>query len=107
MSGYARSEWIPLIEKSEATAVFNHHDHDMQRVESEGKGGRKVMVLGNGSIGVEPRVARCAESIPLRKAYAQENYINVIKLKKETVEVVTLGRMGRELDRVEFSKRSK
>ena len=65
------------------------------------------MVLGNGSIGVEPRDARCAESIPLRKAYAQENYINVIKLKKETVEVVALGRMGRELDRVKFSKRSK
>jgi hypothetical protein len=43
----------------------------------------------------------------LRKAYAQENYINVIKLKKETAEVVTLGRMGRELDRVKFSKRSK
>jgi hypothetical protein len=107
MSGYARNEWIPLIEKSDATAIFNHHDHDMQRVESDGKGGRKVMVLGNGSIGVEPREAACQESIPMRKAYAQENYVNIVTLRKKSVEVVSLGRKGRELDRVEFSKRSK
>ena len=107
MSGFARSEWIPLIEKSDATAIFNHHDHDMQRVESEGKGGRKVMVLGNGSIGVEPREAACQESIPMRKAYAQENYVNIVTLRKKSVEVVRLGRKGRELDRVELSKQSK
>jgi len=107
MSGFARREWMPLIEKSDATAVFNHHDHDMQRVESEGRGGRKVMVFGNGSIGVEPREAVCEESIPMRKAYAQENYVNLVTLRKQSVEVVTLGRKGRELDRVEISKRSK
>ena len=107
MSGYARSEWVPLIEKSDATAVFNHHDHDMQRVESEGRGGRKVMVFGNGSIGVEPREAVCREAIPMRKAYAQENYVNIVTLREKSVEVVTLGRKGRELDRTELSQRAK
>ena len=65
------------------------------------------MVFGNGSIGVEPREAVCEESIPMRKAYAQENYVNLVTLRKQSVEVVTLGRKGRELDRVEISKRSK
>jgi hypothetical protein len=104
MSGFARDHWIPLIEKSQATAVFNHHDHDMQRVQSEGKGGRKVMVLGNGSIGVEPRTAVCEESKPLRQGYAQENYVNIVRLGPQEAKVTTLGRGGRELDRVEFSK---
>jgi hypothetical protein len=104
MSGFARDHWIPLIEKSKATAVFNHHDHDMQRVQSEGRGGRKVMVLGNGSIGVEPRKAVCEESKPLRQGYAQENYVNIVRLGLQEAKVTTLGRGGRELDRVEFSK---
>ena len=104
MSGFARDHWIPLIEKSKATAVFNHHDHDMQRVQSEGRGGRKVMVLGHGSIGVEPRKAVCEESKPLRQGYAQENYVNIVRLGPQEAKVTTLGRGGRELDRVEFSK---
>ena len=65
------------------------------------------MVFGNGSIGVEPREAVCKESIPMRKAYAQENYVNIVTLRKKSVEVVSLGRKGRELDRVELSKQSK
>jgi hypothetical protein len=33
--------------------------------------------------------------------------VNIVTLRKKSVEVVSLGRKGRELDRVEFSKRSK
>jgi hypothetical protein len=43
----------------------------------------------------------------MRKAYAQENYVNIVTLRKKSVEVVSLGRKGRELDRVELSKQSK
>jgi hypothetical protein len=81
--------------------VFVHHDHDLQRVETEGKGGRKIMVFGNGAIGVEPREAKCAESTRLAKFQAKENYINVVTLTADKATVRSLGRKGQELDRTE------
>lgn len=104
MSGYARDHWIPLIEKSHAAAVFNHHDHDLQRVESEGKGGRRVMVFGNGALGVEPREAVCEESKKLAKFQATENYVNVVSLNAEKAVVRSLGKSGQELDRAEIPR---
>jgi phosphodiesterase/alkaline phosphatase D-like protein len=101
MSGYAREHWIPLIEKSRAAGVFVHHDHDLQRVETEGKNGRKIMVFGNGAIGVEPREAKCAESTRLAKFQAKENYINLVTLTADKATVRSLGREGQELDRTE------
>ena len=102
MSGYARDHWIPLVEKSHAAGVFNHHDHDLQRVETEGKNGRKVMVFGNGAIGVEPREAICEESARLAKCQAEENYINMVTLTADQAVVRSLGREGQELDRTEI-----
>ncbi len=102
MSGFARDHWIPLIEKSRAAGVLNHHDHDLQRVETEGKNGRKVMVFGNGAIGVEPREAICEESARLAKCRAEENYINVVTLTANKAVVRSLGREGEELDRAEI-----
>lgn len=104
MSGYARDYWIPLIEKSRAAGVFNHHDHDLQRVESEGKGGRRVMVFGNGALGVEPRDAICEESKKLAKASAKENYVNVVTITGEKAVVRSLGRDGKELDKTEIPR---
>lgn len=104
MSGYAREHWIPLIENSRAAAVLNHHDHDLQRVETEGKGGRKVMVFGNGAIGVEPRDAVCEESTRLAKFQAKENYINVVTLTADRAVVRSFGRNGEELDKTEIPK---
>lgn len=104
MSGYAREHWIPLIEKSRAAGVFNHHDHDLQRVESEGRGGRRVMVFGNGALGVEPRDAVCEESKKLAKFRATENYVNVITLTPDKAVVKSLGREGQELDKTEIPK---
>ena len=104
MSGFARENWIPLIEKSHAAGVFNHHDHDLQRVESEGKAGRRVMVFGNGAIGVEPREAECEESKKLAKAAAKENYINLVTLTADKALVRSLGLGGRELDRTEIRR---
>ncbi|NDC00861.1 MAG: hypothetical protein EBZ83_05515 [Verrucomicrobia bacterium] len=106
MSGFARENWIPLIEKSHAAGVFNHHDHDLQRVESEGKGGRRVMVFGNGAIGVEPRDAECEESRKLAKARAKENYVNVVTLTADQATVRSLGLNGKELDRTEVQASS-
>ena len=102
MSGYARENWIPLIEKSRAAGVLNHHDHDLQRVETEGKNGRRVMVFGNGAIGVEPREAICEESARLAKFGAKENYVNVVTLTADKAIVRSLGREGQELDRTEI-----
>ena len=104
MSGFAREHWIPLIEKSRAAGVFNHHDHDLQRVESEGQGGRRVMVFGNGAIGVEPRKAVCEESRKLAKFQATENYINLVTLTPVKATVRSLGREGQELDTTEIPR---
>ena len=106
MSGFARDHWIPLIEKSHAAGVFNHHDHDLQRVETEGKGGRKIMVFGNGALGVEPRDAVCEESRKLAKAGAKENYVNVVTLTADQATVRSLGLNGKELDRTEVQASS-
>ena len=102
MSGFAREHWIPRIEKSRAAGVFNHHDHDLQRVETEGKAGRKIMVFGNGAIGVEPRDAVCEESEKLARCRANENYINLVTLTADKATVRSLGREGKELDRTEI-----
>jgi len=102
MSGYARENWIPLFEKSRIAGLFNHHDHDLQRVETEAKNGRKVMVFGNGAIGVERREAICEESSRLAKFRAKENYINVVTLTADMALVRSLGREGQELDRTEL-----
>ena len=106
MSGYARDHWIPLIEKSQAAGVFNHHDHDLQRVETEGKGGRKIMVFGNGAVGIETREAICEESKKLAKAGANKNYVNVVTLTADQATVRSLGREGQELDRTEVQASS-
>ena len=103
---YARENWIPLIEKSRAAGVLNHHDHDVQRVETEGKNGRKIMVFGNGAIGVEPREAKCEESARLAKFGAKENYINLVTLTADKAIVRSLGREERELDRTEIQASS-
>ena len=71
-------------------------------METEGKNGRKVMVFGNGAIGVEPREAICEESARLAKCRAEENYINVVTLTANKAVVRSLGREGQELDRTEI-----
>jgi len=102
-----RTEWVPVLEASQVTAVFNHHEHNLQRVESEGKGGRKINFFGNGALGVEARPQQCPESKRLMKAFSQSDYVNVVELRGEGATVHSLGPKGEELDRVEFSKRSK
>jgi len=104
MSGYARENWIPLIEKSRTAGVFNHHDHDLQRVETEGKAGRKIMVFGNGAIGAGLRWANCEESARLAKFRAMEHHIYVVSLTADKVVVTAVGRQGQELDRTEIRR---
>jgi len=106
MSGYARENWIPLIEKSQAAGVFNHHDHDLQRVETEGKGGRKIMVFGNGAIGVDLRRPRCEESARLAKFRAMEHHIYMVSLTADKAVVTAIGMGGKELDRTEIQAAS-
>lgn len=102
MSGYARENWIPRIENSRVAGVFNHHDHDLQRVETEGRNGRKVMVFGNGALGVEPREAVCQESKELAKFQANVNYVNVVTMTPDRAVIRSLGRDGQELDKTEI-----
>lgn len=104
MSGHAREKWIPQIENSRVAGVFNHHDHDLQRVETEGKNGRKVMVFGNGALGVEPREAVCQESRDLAKFQAKANYVNVVTITPDRAVVRSLGRDGQELDKTEIPR---
>ena len=99
-----REKWVPVLEGSTVTAVFNHHDHNLQRVESEGKGGRKIPFFGNGALGVEPRPQQCPESQKLSKAFSQSDYVNVVQLRADGATIRSLGPKGEELDRVEFSK---
>ena len=104
MSGYARENWIPLIEKSQAAGGFNHHDHDLQIVETEGKAGRKIMVFGNGAIGIDLRRPRCEESARLAKARATAHHIYLVSLTDEKAVVTAVGMGGKELDRTEIEK---
>ncbi|NDC79663.1 MAG: metallophosphoesterase family protein [Verrucomicrobia bacterium] len=101
-----RAEWVPVLESSAVTAVFTHHDHNLQRVETEGLAGRKIPFLGNGAMGVEARPRNCAESEKLSKAFAQTDYVHVVRLRAGGATVCSLGPEGQELDRVEFSGRS-
>jgi len=98
-----RAEWVPVLEASQVTAVFNHHEHNLQRVESEGKGGRKINFFGNGALGVKARPQQCPESKRLMKAFSQSDYVNVVELRGEGATVHSLGPKGEELDRVEFA----
>ena len=97
-----RDNWVPVLEASKVTAVFNHHDHNLQRVETEGKGGRKIPFFGNGALGVEARPQQCPESKQLTKAFSQSDYVNVVQLRMDGGTVRSLGPTGQELDRVEF-----
>jgi hypothetical protein len=106
MSGYARDHWIPLIEKSQAAGVFNHHDHDLQRVETEGKAGRKIMIFGNGAIGAGLRWAKCEESARLAKFRAMEHHIYMVSLHEDKATVTAIGIGGKELDRTEIQASS-
>ncbi len=101
----SREEWVPVLEASEVTAVFNHHEHNLQRVETEGKAGRKIPFLGNGALGVEARPQQCPESKKLSKAFSQSDYVNVVQLRADGVTVRSLGPKGEELDRLELKKR--
>jgi acid phosphatase type 7 len=102
----SREEWVPVLEASEVTAVFNHHEHNLQRVETEGKAGRKIPFLGNGALGVEARPQQCPESKELSKAFSQSDYVNVVQLRADGVTVRSLGPKGEELDRLELKKRA-
>jgi hypothetical protein len=102
----SREEWVPVLEASEVTAVFNHHEHNLQRVETEGKAGRKIPFLGNGALGVEARPQQCPESKKLSKAFSQSDYVNVVQLRADGVTVRSLGPNGEELDRLELKKRA-
>ena len=102
-----REEWVPVLEQSGVTAVFTHHDHNLQRVESEGKAGRKIPFLGNGALGVEARPQNCPESKALTKAFAQSDYVNVVSLRLDGATVRSLGPEGQELDRVDLPLRVK
>jgi len=104
MSGYARENWIPLFEKSRTAGLFNHHDHDLQRVETEGKAGRKIMVFGNGAIGIDLRRPRCEESARLAKFRAMEHHIYLVSLAEDKATVTAVGRQGQELDRTEIRR---
>jgi len=97
-----RQEWVPVLEKSGVTAVFTHHDHNLQRVESEGRAGRKIPFLGNGALGVEARPQNCPESKKLTKAFAESDYVNVVSLRPNGATVRSLGPEGQELDRVDL-----
>ena len=99
-----REKWVRVLEGSTVTAVFNHHDHNLQRVESEGNGGRKIPFFGNGALGVDPRPQQCPESQKLSKAFAQSDYVNVVQLRADGATIRSLGPQGQELDRVEFPK---
>jgi hypothetical protein len=101
-----REEWVPVLEASQVTAVFNHHDHNLQRVETEGKAGRKIPFLGNGALGVEARPQQCPESKELSKAFSQSDYVNVVQLRADGVTVRSLGPKGEELDRLEVKERA-
>lgn len=100
-----RQEWVPVLERSGVTAVFTHHEHNLQRVESEGKAGRRIPFLGNGAMGVEARPQNCAESKALTRAFAESDYVNVVQLREDRATIRSLGPDGQELDRVEFSRR--
>ena len=102
----SREEWVPVLEASEVTAVFNHHEHNLQRVETEGKAGRKIPFMGNGALGVEARPQQCPESKALSKAFSQSDYVNVVQLRADGVTVRSLGSKGEELDRLELKKRA-
>lgn len=94
-----------MLEASEVTAVFNHHEHNLQRVETEGKAGRKIPFLGNGSLGVEARPQQCPDSKKLSKAFSQSDYVNVVQLRADGVTVRSLGSKGEELDRLELKEK--
>jgi len=102
-----REEWVPVLEQSDVAAVFTHHEHNFQRVESEGKAGRKIPFLGNGAMGVEARPQHCPESRALTKAFAQSEYLNVVQLRTNGATVRALGPEGQELDRLDLPCRTK
>jgi len=102
-----REEWVPVLEQSEVAAVFTHHEHNLQRVESEGKAGRKIPFLGNGAMGVEARPQNCPESKALTKAFAQSGYVNVVELRGNGATVRALGPEDQELDRLDLPFRIK
>lgn len=102
-----REEWVPVLEQSDVAAVFTHHEHNLQRVESEGRAGRKIPFLGNGAMGVEARPQKCPESRALTKAFAQSEYVNVVELRANGATVRSLGPEGQELDRVDLPYRAK
>ncbi|CAK0780552.1 Metallophos domain-containing protein [Gammaproteobacteria bacterium] len=98
-----REEWLPVLEASQVAGVFNHHDHNLQRVETEGKGGRKITFFGNGALGVAAHPQQCAESRLLAKAFAQSDYVNVVQLRKDGATIRSLGPNGQELDRTDLA----
>jgi hypothetical protein len=73
-------------------------------VETEGKAGRKIMVFGNGAIGIDLRRPRCEESARLAKARAMENHIYVVSLAEDKATVTAIGIGGKELDRTEIRR---
>ena len=98
---------MPVLERAGVTAVFTHHDHNLQRVESQGKSGRKIPFLGNGALGVDPRPQTCPESKALAKAFVQSDYVHVVSLRREGATVRSLGPEGQELDRANLPLRIK
>jgi hypothetical protein len=73
-------------------------------VETEGKAGRKIMVFGNGAIGIDLRRPRCEESARLAKFRAMEHHIYLVSLSEDKATVTAVGRGGKELDRAEIQR---
>jgi hypothetical protein len=103
MSPEIREHFVPLFEKYQLTAAFEHHDHGYKRTFplKEGKRvtSKGVVYIGDGGFGVEsPRMARPQEEIPLIEKTASKTHFIFATLRDKGLEVEAIDKEGAVFD---------
>jgi hypothetical protein len=102
-----RKNWVPLFEKYNVEAAFEHHDHTLKRtyrLKGDKIDPKGVLYLGDGGWGVSPRSPQTPQQLWYLEKSARANFVYLVSIQQDRGIAQAIDTDGNLLDSVSLVK---